>query len=260
MRDEITALVLTFNEAPNIERTLRQLAWVKNILVIDSFSTDGTVDLVKSVVPTARILQRRFDTFAAQCNFGLGHVATEWVLSLDADYVLTPELVAEIQTLEPMDDIAGCRAEFRYCIGGRPLRASVYPPRTILYRGISAKYRDDGHGHRVGLEGKIDNLRGKIDHDDRKPFSRWLAAQDRYSKIEARHLLAQPLKELSFRDRLRREVFFAPAAMFFYLTFGRGLILDGWRGWFYVAQRTIAEMLLSLRILIEERRLEAGAD
>src|SRR6476619_2943691 len=94
MLTEITPLILTYNEAPNIGRTLEQLRWARDIVVVDSFSDDETLEIV-SGFPQARVVQRKFDTFAAQCNFGLTEagIATEWVLSLDADYELTPELV-----------------------------------------------------------------------------------------------------------------------------------------------------------------------
>src|SRR2546428_882591 len=134
MRDEITILVLTFNEAPNIERTLGQLTWAKHILVLDSFSNDGTLDLAKTAFPHVRILTRPFDSFAGQCNFGLSQITTEWVLSIDADYVLTPELIAEIAVLDPTPDVAGYSVDFRYCISGRLLRSTIYPARTVLYR------------------------------------------------------------------------------------------------------------------------------
>ena len=68
--------------------------------------------------------------------------------------------------------------------------------------------------------------------------------------------LHAPDRQLSAPDRLRMRIFFAPPAMFLYLLPGRGLILDGWPGWYYVMQRTIAEMLLSLRLLTERERLE----
>jgi hypothetical protein len=106
------------------------------------------------------------------------------------------------------------------------------------------------------VQGKVEKLSGKIGHDDRKPLSHWLESQNKYAKIEAKHLLAQPLEKLDAPDRLRRKIFFAPPVMFFYLLFGRGLILDGWPGWVYVCQRTIAEMLLSMRLLIESRKIE----
>src|SRR6266516_4023555 len=127
MLEQITPLILTFNEAPNIGRTLEKLAWSKDIVVVDSFSTDETLRIVKTH-PQARVVQRQFDSFAGQCNFGLQEVRTEWVLSLDADYILGDGLKDELARLRPTDDVAGYRAKFRYCIHGRPLRDSLYPP------------------------------------------------------------------------------------------------------------------------------------
>jgi hypothetical protein len=108
----------------------------------------------------------------------------------------------------------------------------------------------------VTVQGKVQKLAGKIDHDDRKPFSHWLQSQNKYVRMEAKYLLGQPREKLSAPDRLRRKIFFAAPVIFFYLLFGRGLILDGWPGWVYVCQRTIAELLLSMRLLIESGKLE----
>jgi hypothetical protein len=99
-------------------------------------------------------------------------------------------------------------------------------------------------------------LSGKVIHDDRKPLTRWLASQDRYTMIEARHLLSPRRAQLSPQDRLRLRVYFAPAIMFIYLLLGRRLLFGGWPAWYYVFQRTLAEMLLSLRIITERENLE----
>jgi glycosyltransferase involved in cell wall biosynthesis len=255
-----TALIPTFNEKENIRRTFSALGWAEHVVVIDSFSTDNTVELARTAHPSVEIVVRQFDSFAEQCNFGLNHVKTPWVLSIDADYVLTSELIDELMALEPPDQVAGYAAEFRYCVFGRPLRSTLYPARTVLYRRDRAHYDNEGHGHRVRVSGLVRRFAGKIDHDDRKPLIRWMASQDRYSIIEARHLLASGSEKLSRVDRLRKCVFIAPAAVFFYLLFVRGLILDGWRGWYYVCQRTIAEMLLSLRLITQRRAVEQAAD
>ena len=85
-RPLLTAMVITYNEEENIARTLESIRWVDQILVIDSGSTDKTLEII-SRYPQARIVTRTFTTFAEQCNFGLGHVDTEWVLSIDADYI-----------------------------------------------------------------------------------------------------------------------------------------------------------------------------
>ena len=83
----LTALILTYNEKENIARTLGSLAWVTSVVLIDSGSTDGTQELAVASHPNVKVLFRAFDSFAGQCNFGLNQIDTEWVLSLDADYI-----------------------------------------------------------------------------------------------------------------------------------------------------------------------------
>src|SRR2546427_9546878 len=138
MQDEITALILTYNEAPNIARTLDRLRWAHRIVVIDSYSTDETVEIVNRF-SNVDLIQRRFDSFARQCNFGLEHIGSPWVLSLDADYLLSDELVMEMASLKSDTSVSGYRVRFHYCIQSTRLRASLYPPRTVLYRKCGAR-------------------------------------------------------------------------------------------------------------------------
>ncbi len=252
MFEQITPLILTYNEAPNIERTLAKLSWAPRIVVIDSGSTDATLDLLRNY-PQADIIGHPFTDFATQCNFGLAQVRTPWVLSLDADYELSDGLVDEIGALADAGDIAGYRAPFVYRIFGRPLRGSLYPPRTVLYRKDRARYRNEGHSHRVSVAGEVRPLRHAIYHDDRKPLARWFASQQRYAAEEARYLCATPPHELTRADRLRRLAWPVPLAVPFYTLFARGCILDGWAGWFYALQRLVAETLIALAVL--DRRL-----
>ena len=255
MLAEITPLVLTYNEAPNIGRTLDQLRWARDIVVVDSFSDDETLDIV-SEYPQARVVQRRFDNFAAQCNFGLTEtgIATEWVLNLDADYELTPELVAELASLQPPTGVVGYSARFTYCIFGRRLRSGIYPPVSVLFRKSKGVFRQDGHAHRVALAGRIESLRAPILHDDRKPLSHWFAAQSRYTKLEAEKLLSVTPDGLSWTDRIRRWRVIAPGAMLVYCLLLRGGVLDGWPGFYYAFQRALAELMLSLHLLDHDLR------
>ena len=252
----ITALVLTCNEEENIARTLASVSDVAAVVLVDSGSSDGTIEIARESRPGLRVVQRDFDSHTQQWNFGLDQVTTEWVLSLDADYEISSELREEIVKLEPAPDVTGYSVEFIYRIFGHSLRASSYPSRVVLFRKSEARYVDDGHTQLLRPNGRVERLAGKIYHDDRKSLSHWIQAQDAYAKLEARHLLAQPVGQLNRQDRLRRKIFFAAPAIFLYLLLGRGLILDGWPGWFYVAQRTIAELLLSMRLLIEKHGLE----
>jgi glycosyltransferase involved in cell wall biosynthesis len=255
MNVELTALVLTYNEAPNLRRTLEQLTWLREVVVVDSFSTDETETIAKSF-PNVRFIQRAFDNHTAQWNFGVDHCATPWVLALDADYVLSDELVRELQSLTPAADTAACFTRFKFCVHGHPLRASLYPPRAVLFRRDRCRYEPDGHTQLLKISGPTTELAGRILHDDRKPLARWLWAQSRYADLEVEKLTAAKLGELRVQDRLRKLIFIAPPFVLLYTLFARGVILDGWPGWYYVFQRTVAELILSLKLI--EVRLAGG--
>lgn len=252
----LTVLLLTYNEEANVERTLAGLQWVSSILAIDSGSTDRTLEMLASL-PTVTIRNRPFDSFAEQCNFGLDLIDTKWVLSLDADYIVTPALAEEISVFlqTPNSQLfAGFEIPFIYCIAGKPLRGTLLPPRICLYRTVGARYRNDGHGHRVDVSGKIGRFRHAILHDDRKPLDRWLASQQRYLAIETLKLQATPWSQLSMADRLRLKTPLAPLASLVLCLVLKGGILDGWQGWTYAFQRCYAEILLKLMLLESRAR------
>lgn len=253
-QDDITPLLITFDEIDNIARTVGRLGWAKRIVVVDSGSTDGTLEFLAKD-QRVEVHHRPFDSFAAQCNFGLSLIRTEWVLSLDADYELSDELAAELAALRPAPDEAGFRARFIYRIHGRPLRGTLYPPRTVLYRVRGARYDNEGHGHRIRVQGRVSTLGEAIFHDDRKPLARWLAAQSKYAAIEARHLLEARPSDLSRADRVRRWGWPAPFLVVAYVLIVKRALLDGRAGWFYAFQRLYAEVLLALELL--DRRLSA---
>jgi glycosyltransferase involved in cell wall biosynthesis len=251
MLDQITPLILTYNEAPNIGRTLDCLRWAKEVVVLDSHSTDETTTIAASF-PNVRLIQRTFDTHCNQWQFGLHEtgITTDWVLALDADYIVTADLRNELQNLNPHDETPGYRASFVYCISGKRLNSGIYPPVTVLYRRAAANYIQDGHTQRISLTpGHVETLQNPLLHDDRKPLSRWLESQARYTKLEAQKLRAANPTELNRIDRLRRWPLIVPPLALFYCLVVRGGILDGWRGLYYGFQRVTAELMLSLHMI-----------
>lgn len=245
----ITPLILTYNEAPNLRRVLGRLRWATQIVVLDSGSTDETL-AIAAEFPQVRVLQRPFDSFAQQCNWGLSQIESEWVLSLDADYILDAEMEAFLSQFSgAASEVAGFEARFKYAIYGKPLRGTLYPNRKVLYRRTQAQYQDDGHSHKVQIAGKIEQLPGYIYHDDRKSLSRWLWAQDRYAQQELVKFQATNLGHSRFNDWVRKQIILAPFVVFFYCLILKGGILDGWRGWYYAFQRMLAELLLALHLL-----------
>lgn len=244
---DITVVILAFNEAPNLARTLSRVSWAKDVVVVDSGSTDDTREIAARH-SKVRVFERAFTSHADQWNYGLTGtgITTEWVLALDADFVLPDAAIDELARLTPAPDIAGYRASFRYCINGHPLRGAAYPPVVVLYRRAGATYVQDGHTQRVAVPGRIEPLAAPILHDDRKPLRHWLASQIRYQGLEADKLTSAPMSSLGLFDRVRRLVVVAPPAMFCYCYFLRGGALDGTAGLYYALQRTAAELILSL--------------
>ena len=184
---EITPLLLTLDERDNLPRTLRALDWADQIVVIDSGSSDGTLELL-SEDPRAVVHRRGFDTHGQQWSFGLSRVQTPWALTLDADHVVSAELSNELRSLDPPPETGAYAASFVYCVEGLPIRSGIYPPKPVLLRTGRCRFEDDGHTQRVVVSGEVASLRGKIQHDDRKPFHRWLSSQRRYAALEATKL------------------------------------------------------------------------
>jgi glycosyltransferase involved in cell wall biosynthesis len=248
---DITPLVLTRDEEPNIGRCLQRLQWAGRVVVLDSLSTDGTEAIALSF-GNVLFARRVFDDHTSQWNHGIDLVESAWVLAMDADYVLDDGFELELEKLCLSDGVDACYASFRYVIAGRPLRGSLYPPRAVLFRKASCRYVQDGHTQLLHIPGKAETLTTPILHDDRKPLSRWLRSQDQYARLEAEKLLAADKATLRPQDKLRLSGWAAIPATLIYTLLVRGTILDGWRGWYYALQRTLAELFLALR-LIEHR-------
>ena len=253
----VTALILTFNEESNIARTLVGLDWVDHILVVDSGSTDGTLAILQRT-PGVEVVGRPFDSFENQRNFGLARIRTPWVLSLDADYGISPRLAAVLRhaIASAPDPVSGFALPFRYCIQGQPLRGALLPPRTVLFRQAQACYVADGHAEALQLPGEVWPLAEPILHDDRKPLTRWLNAQPRYLLAERQKLLSTPSRQLSLADQLRKHSPLAPLVVGVYCLLIKGNLWDGARGLYYTAQRIYAELLLLL-FLLEGRTTQA---
>jgi glycosyltransferase involved in cell wall biosynthesis len=241
----ISAIIITYNEEDNIHRTLSALGRLAEVIVVDSNSTDQTQSIVQEFSNT-KLHIRPFDNMMNQWNFGHTLAKYDWILSLDADYLVTDELLDELVGIDL--NKAGYQASFRYCIYGHPLRSAVLPPRVIYYNRQYCTYFQDGHTQRLSVNGKTGKFRNPIFHDDRKPLNRWLWSQQNYSAQESKKLMESEI-QLSPLDRLRKNTILSPFIIFLYCLFWKGGIFEGRKGLFYAIQRLFAETILVIRII-----------
>lgn len=246
--ESVTPVVLTWNEEPNVRRVLGKLSWAEQVVVVDSGSTDLTLSILAEH-GNVRVHCRRFQSHAEQWNYALTgtDISTEWVLCLDADYVLSDALVQELRSLTPAMEIAGYEASFVYVVQGHALRGSLYPARVVLFRRTQGLFIQDGHTQRLRLHGMIARLNAKIVHDDRKPLGRWLSSQTAYAALESSRIAGTPLRERRLKDRLR-VAGLSPCVAFAAALVWKRALLDGRPGIRYALERAIAEALIVLKV------------
>lgn len=251
---DITPYILTYNEETNIKKCLEALRWAKSVLVVDSFSNDRTLDIVAEF-ENVRVVQRAFDSHSQQHAFALEQIfESNWVLRLDADWVVTPELLSEIELFDERPEICGVRIPFLFSIYGEMVPISLYPPVIALFKRKNVRYLQDGHTERLVPGGDVVNARAKLIHEDKKPLDRYLISQINYSKMEAVRIDNAAATGQGIKTRLRKVPGLAALLMAAYLLFWKRGLFRGRASLHYVLQRLVAELTISLRILDERMR------
>ncbi len=245
---------------------LESVAWSDDIVVFDSFSSDRTVEIAKTA--GVRVVQRKFDNYAAQRNAAMNEVEYKnpWILMIDADERVPQELKAEIEQLLSNGDrgITLYRTRRKDFLFGRWLRrSSGYPTwfgrffrtgKVTVKREVNEEYYTDS---------KIGYLREHFIH---YPFSKgiafWFERHNRYSSMEAEAIVKEVQDKLRFKDLfssdpiIRRKFLkqlafhlpFRPFVVFCYLYFVKLGFLDGMPGFTYCRLRAIYEYMIDLKV------------
>lgn len=192
---KLTVIVITKNEAHNISSCLQSVSFADQIVVLDSGSTDGTVDLAKKM--KAEVSQNQdWPGFGAQKNRALDLARGEWVLSIDADEVVTPELQLEIQSVldRPRFDAYSFPRLSSYC--GKYMRHSGwYPDRiTRLFKRGTARFSDDLVHEKLITSSSVGQLNAHMLHESFTSFEAVMDKANRYSTAGAQHLFQKNKK------------------------------------------------------------------
>lgn len=189
---KLSVIIITQNESARIRRALDSVAWADEVVVVDSGSTDGTVALCRAA--GAQVHEMDWPGFGPQKNRALGFATGDWVLSLDADEVVPPELRDEIQQA-----IAGPGAFTAYRIPrlssflGRPMRHSGWWPDHVcrLFRRGEARFTDALVHERLETTGPVGTLRNPLHHASVVTLDDSIDKMNRYSTDGARMLHEQ---------------------------------------------------------------------
>jgi len=195
--DRLSAVVIAQNEENNIAECVRSLSFSDEILVCDGGSTDRTVEIAENLGAT--ILHRDFDGFANQKNFIVDQAKGPWILSLDADERVTPELRSEIECLlssEAESLAAGYRIPRKNYFGDRWVRRGGWWPayNLRLFQKGGGRFEDREVHESVRVDGEVKVLNGAIEHRTYKDISDYLARMDRYSSLAARQAFGEGRK------------------------------------------------------------------
>ncbi|HEY4357376.1 MAG TPA: glycosyltransferase family 2 protein [Acidobacteriaceae bacterium] len=232
----LSVAIITLNEEANLPRTLASVSWAEEIIVVDSGSTDRTLEIARSF--GAQTIQREWPGFAAQKNFAIAQCTGTWILSLDADEELSPELQSQIRRLLPSNPPADAYyLRRRNLFLGRWMKhGGFYPdPKLRLFRRTAANFAITPHfqdrpvHETIAFDGASGELDYDIIHHAYPTLSTYIEHMDRYSTLGA-DLLIDKGRASESRLSFLVQIFLVPQLTFVWNYFFKLGFLDGREG------------------------------
>jgi len=261
----VSVMVFTLNEEIHLPSCLASLAWCDDVIIVDSYSSDATESICRSA--GVRFAQNTFTGFGDQRNWALQHASPrhDWVLILDADERVTPELVSELRALIPSvgADIGAFRIRRRFHLWGRWLRhSSLYPTWVVrLVHRDRVRYINRGHAETQEVQGRIADLANDLIDENLKGLDDWFDRQNRYAAEDAAYELAAERSALPWRRGLfggalerrallKRLAARAPARPLLYFIYSYVLrcgFLDGRDGLQFCLMKALYQRMVQIR-------------
>jgi glycosyltransferase involved in cell wall biosynthesis len=251
---KITATVITFNEEHNIAKALESLSWADEIVVVDSESSDRTVEIARKF--TDRVFVRLWPGYSAQKNFAAEQACNDWIFSLDADERVSPELADKIKQLKLGNSpVPGAfeMPRLTYYLD-RWIKHSGWHPdyKLRLYNRNRARWRGDYVHETLEVEGPVQRINADILHYTVRNASEHHLRMDRYTTLAAEQLSSQG-KHVSLGSLL-----LSPAAVFLRSYIFKLGFLDGIPGLAIARFAAHYEFLKNLKVWEQERSPRAN--
>lgn len=232
MRAPLSVALITLNAGRALTAALASVRFADDIVVIDSGSSDATVTIARAA--GARVIDAPWRGFGPQKQLAVASARHDWVLCIDADEIVSPELAASIeQVLAAPDQAVYAMARCNRFMGRWLRHGEGYPDWSVrLFDRRQAQWSDDFVHERVLTSAPIGRLRGDLLHDSAETIATYLAKQDRYTSLQAERLAAASL--LGDAGNAAR-MLVSPIVRFLKFYVARGGFLDGIAGLVHIA-------------------------
>lgn len=268
----VSVMIFTLNEETHLPSCLAALHWADDVIVVDSFSTDRTEAICRE--RGMRFFQNRFEGFGTQRNWALDNTAPRhpWILILDADERVTPELAEELRAIagSSPSGVGAYRVRRRFYMWGRWLRhSSLYPTWVVRFiHRDRVRYINRGHAETQDVEGEIRDLAHDLIDENLKGIDEWFERQNRYSRKDAEFelkrekgglhlaelLSGDPLKRRAALKRLAWRVPARGLIYFLYSYVWRRGFLDGRDGFVFCRMRALYQTEVGIKKYDMKRR------
>ncbi|MBI2216385.1 MAG: glycosyltransferase family 2 protein [Candidatus Rokubacteria bacterium] len=245
----LSVTIVTWNEEERLAACLESVTWADEIIVVDAGSEDKTVEIARGF--TDQVFTRSWVGFAAQKNFALDRASGDWVLSLDADEAVTPELRDEIvKILASGEGPAGYAVPRRNVFWGRWVRhGRLYPDWQIrLFRRGRGRFVDRSVHESVAIDGTVGRLDGALVHRSYRDVADFLARTNRYTTLAADEWVRAG-RSVGLGDLAVR-----PLGRFLSMYLVHRGFLDGWRGFLLAVLYAYYVFIRSAKIWERARR------
>ena len=197
LKNKITGLIITYNEEKNIEEVILSLDFVDELIVVDSFSTDTTVAIIKKY-PKVKLVQNKFENYTSQRNIALKYANNDWILFIDADERISKKLKSEIiATTNSETSYTAFYFYRKFMFQGKDLRFSGWQTdkNIRLFLKGKAKYISDKLVHeKLIIDGPIGKLKNKLIHYSYTDYDSYKQKMVYYGKLKAKELYLKGTK------------------------------------------------------------------
>jgi len=209
--DKLSVVIITYNEEKNIRGCLENISWADEIVVVDTFSKDKTVEIVQEY--TDKIYKRKFDSFEKLKNYALTLAQGDWLLSLDADERITPQGRKEIESAIKKKEFDGFYLFRKNYLVGHPINYVWGPDMHLrLFRKDKVKFEGLVH-EKAKVKGKVDKLKNPFLHFNASTWKEYILKNELYASLEAK-------KKLLRGERFNiLKLFLSPIHVFFFRYF-----------------------------------------